>query len=187
MGSPNWTKAVNTSAASEQAEHNQDALSYARSIMTEEQFAVLKKAYRQLQWFQIAPFVLCIIVLAALSVIYPDKLDIIWIFGACIAIVFYILALIISQFCVGRPWHQYIKLIRKGESKDSILLHLFDMSDEKFDKFIYPYNMQYSELAGEIPNWRDYECSHAQYYDAIQKALKRERPLSSFIKKKSTQ
>lgn len=185
MSLKNWTTVVNTGAAIEQTGHNHNAISYARSIMTDEQFAVLKKAYRQLQWFQIAPFILCIIVLAVLSVIYSGKLDIIWIFGACIAIFFYILVLIISQFCVGRPWHQYIKLIRKGESKDSILLHLFDMSDEKFDKFIYPYNLQYSELAGEIPNWRDYECSHAQYYDAIQKALKREMPLSSFIKKKS--
>lgn len=186
MESYDWVRGTNVTAAIDNTKKNQDALSYARSIMTDEQFAVLHKAYKQLWRFQIAPMGIMLIVLIILNFVFPEQRLVIWVFGAAFAILFFSLILIISQFFVGKPWHQYMKLLRNGESKESIILHLFGLNDEQFEKLLRPYNKQYADMFGAVPYRQNYECSDMQYYDALIKAIDTKTELHRLLKLKKT-
>ena len=110
-------------------------LEFARRVLNKAQFDKLYRAYRRLFRFQIAPVILlAAVVLLELILIpseavpngYASAKETVILFETAFFIVpFYPVWLIVSQFAVGRLWHNYCRWYYKSEDRNGVYA-LFD-------------------------------------------------------------
>ena len=123
------------------AEHiaeNSALTAYARENLDDERYAHLMRSRRNLLIFQLAPLAMLLLAVVLIFVFIPHEQFIpgvvtaretYLIFTATGFIFIYIMWLILSQFCVGRMWHRYVKWFRRCENLESAGGELRDLID----------------------------------------------------------
>ena len=124
-------------AVHHQAE-NSALVAYAREKLDDKRYAKLMKSRRNLLIFQLAPFGALLLALILIFVFIPHKQFIpgvvtaretYLLFTATGFIFIYIMWLILSQFCVGRIWHRYVKWFRRCKDLENGGNELIDIVD----------------------------------------------------------
>ena len=94
-------------------------LEYARSIMNDDQYSRLLKAYRQQRLIQ-ALFLIAMVVLLLLSAlllpVYSKSLGL----GILLVVVCTLVWSFASPYITGEPWRRYIRWYRKGRKMEEL-------------------------------------------------------------------
>lgn len=112
---------ISEAAALQNAADNHTKLEFASKVLSDEEFTVLYKSYKQLFWAQISFMIVFMVIwfigctLGAAFLPVEQRMIPVG-FIPVVFIILYPFWLIITQFCFGKIWHKYNKWYRKTGS-----------------------------------------------------------------------